>query len=558
MSYPVSGPATIGTTSTITQLNGNVVLADTTTTAGDMIYADISNNMVRLAPGTAGQFLQTNGAGSSPTWATNVGALQYDAIVSTSGAAGTYPLLSTAISAGKTKIFIQSGTYNETSQVVLPTGVKITGQQASNTIITATGLSSPLLFYDGSGGIAQSAGTISISNGTSSVTGSGTTFTALSPGNFILIAGIFYTIGNVTSNTALTITELYRGRSLVGSPYVAYGMTQGPRIEEVSLVNISSSSSGLSIKGVSRCLLRNMTVQGFNNNILISQATSVQLELTLARSGLGSGITFTDVYNSAIKTVGCANNAVNGLLMNGSTFNIICSQLISNNNGSHGVLVSSATNVVNIIDSIVENNAADGINTSSTTSNINVVSCSVYKNAVGINCGGTANAYTCNVVTYNTSHGIVCGGNDLVSANTVAFNGGNGISASNSSNNAITANTIHDNTGDGVAVSALTQRCTITGNTIYDQGGNGITISTGNNGDNTVTGNVCYSNVGIGISVSSSSCILSSNRCTGNNIGISINAQADSTIVSSNNARTNTTSTLVNNGTNTSLTGNLT
>lgn len=37
--------------------------------ANDIIYASSATQLARLAAGTAGQVLQTNGAGSAPTWA---------------------------------------------------------------------------------------------------------------------------------------------------------------------------------------------------------------------------------------------------------------------------------------------------------------------------------------------------------------------------------------------------------------------------------------------------------------------------------------------------------
>ena len=46
----------------VTQTVGKV------TTQGDMLYASSANALARLAPGTAGQLLQTNGSGAAPTW----------------------------------------------------------------------------------------------------------------------------------------------------------------------------------------------------------------------------------------------------------------------------------------------------------------------------------------------------------------------------------------------------------------------------------------------------------------------------------------------------------
>ena len=68
MSYRINGPTEIGDTATLNTVNGDVTLADITTTHGDIVYADGSNNLARVAPGTVGEVLQTNGSGASPSW----------------------------------------------------------------------------------------------------------------------------------------------------------------------------------------------------------------------------------------------------------------------------------------------------------------------------------------------------------------------------------------------------------------------------------------------------------------------------------------------------------
>ena len=66
LSAPVSiGQGGTGQTSAVTAFNALSPL----TTQGDVLYFDGTNN-ARLGPGTAGQFLQTQGGGANPVWAT--------------------------------------------------------------------------------------------------------------------------------------------------------------------------------------------------------------------------------------------------------------------------------------------------------------------------------------------------------------------------------------------------------------------------------------------------------------------------------------------------------
>jgi len=76
MAYRINGPTEIGDSPTaLNTIRGNVNLIDITTTWGDLVFADTSNNLTRLAPGTAGQILQTNGAGADPSWVTSSASL---------------------------------------------------------------------------------------------------------------------------------------------------------------------------------------------------------------------------------------------------------------------------------------------------------------------------------------------------------------------------------------------------------------------------------------------------------------------------------------------------
>ncbi len=64
--------------------------------------------------------------------------------------------------------------------------------------------------------VVAGAGTITTTNGTNTITGTGTNFTVLNPGDPILINGVAYIVQNVNSNTSLTLTKLYTGLTATG------------------------------------------------------------------------------------------------------------------------------------------------------------------------------------------------------------------------------------------------------------------------------------------------------------------------------------------------------
>lgn len=64
--------------------------------------------------------------------------------------------------------------------------------------------------------LVAGAGTIATTAGSNTITGTGTNFTVLNPGDPILINGVAYVVQSVASNTSLTLTKLYTGPSASG------------------------------------------------------------------------------------------------------------------------------------------------------------------------------------------------------------------------------------------------------------------------------------------------------------------------------------------------------
>jgi hypothetical protein len=94
------------------------------------------------------------------------------------------------------------------------------------------------------------AGTISVSNGSATVTGSGTAFTDWGPGDRILLPDTnWYTISAVASATSLTITENYPGSNASGESYSLRLTNYQVRL----MVGESSGSSGADVHCEGKC-----------------------------------------------------------------------------------------------------------------------------------------------------------------------------------------------------------------------------------------------------------------------------------------------------------------
>ena len=101
---------------------------------------------------------------------------RYDAIVDSSGN-GDYTSIFSAFNDGNQRVLVIPGTYTETSTIQIPDGGHLIGATIDGVNVT---LSGSVRIESDAGSAVESAGTISITNSTSSVTGSGTSFTNLS------------------------------------------------------------------------------------------------------------------------------------------------------------------------------------------------------------------------------------------------------------------------------------------------------------------------------------------------------------------------------------------
>lgn len=142
-------------------------IAGITPSQGDVIYRNASN-WVRLAAGTAGQFLSTGGAGANPSWAS--GALaSYDAIVASSG--GNYTTLGAAIAAASSgwRILVLDSTTETGAINTALNNLFITGASRTSSVVN---LGANDIHFSGTGNTIANLG-FNVSNGASRVRSSG-------------------------------------------------------------------------------------------------------------------------------------------------------------------------------------------------------------------------------------------------------------------------------------------------------------------------------------------------------------------------------------------------
>jgi hypothetical protein len=92
-------------------------------------------------------------------------------------------------------------------------------------------------------------GTISVSNGATAVTGSGTAFTQAFAGSLLIADGNVVPISVISSDTALTISEAWPGTTLSGAAYSIVLISQAHSLSAQNQQRLQELLNALELKG---------------------------------------------------------------------------------------------------------------------------------------------------------------------------------------------------------------------------------------------------------------------------------------------------------------------
>lgn len=195
---------------------------------GDILSHN-SSDLTRLAISENNYVLTADSsADTGLTWSPNT--KPFSAIVAAGSA--DYSLISEAFAAGATSVFVKAGTYTETGNIVIPNSGKIIGEPGS--VIDFSNLYSISNVF----GSRETGGSISISNSSSIVTGTGTSFLNISIPASLEISGIFYSVSAINNNTELILAETYLGTTINNSDYVLQN-TANIEIQDLKFINMA-------------------------------------------------------------------------------------------------------------------------------------------------------------------------------------------------------------------------------------------------------------------------------------------------------------------------------
>jgi hypothetical protein len=405
----------------------------------------------------------------------------FQAVVDSNGG-GIYTSIAEAFSDGNISVFVRNGTYIEANEIKLPSGGQLIGESFGSVIIVGK------ISIDGSNGIKETAGTVSISNVTNQVVGVGTTFTNLNAGNHILISNNFIPILSIEDDTHLTLARTYFGKTVSNDTYLAQNIYIGCQVSNLILTN--SSSIGLYIRATKHTVINKVTsMQSNSHNFMIEDsADSIFNTIVGSDSVTGSGICCKNSTDILFQVCNIFNNNLAGISLDTGCNFVVFNSCSSSSNNGEGIYLKNSSSEIVVKDCLFKRNNSHGMNIETNITYLLISNCICHDN----NGDGIYNLSTyCNI-----------------NGNISRLNNGNGITVDNESN--IIGNTCYSNSSDGINI--LGDDSNLSGNITSLNLNDGLKIK-GNN--NSINGNVLKNNTNNGINLEATS---NKNNTVGNQI----------------------------------------
>lgn len=333
-------------------------------------------------------------------------------------------------------------------------------------------------------------GTLTFTEGSTTLTGSGTLFTTeLVIGDFVKGAdNQYYEVVTISSNTAAVLYQKYPSSTQSGVSSYKMGVTStgaaAGSTTQVQAISASGSSTSSRLKISGGWDLASQTQTGVTN---FRQLHS----------------TFANRWGYALYATGKSYTEIDK-----------CNFFRYN----YGIYYAPSSNYNTIITATCNSNSNTGI-TISSSSYTTIITATCNSNSTGITLSSssynTITTATCNsnnygIYLYSSSN------NNTITTATCISNNSSGIYLSASSNNTITTATCNSNNSTGITIASSSNNTTITTATCNSNGSYGITIAQSSN--NTITTATCNSNsYGISLNLSSNNTITTA-TCNSNNI----------------------------------------
>lgn len=287
---------------------------------------------------------------------------------------------------GRGTVLIRNGTHKVNYDIVLKSSVYLKGENAESAIID---------FQSGSyqikaeGSNAYSAGTVTVNNNSTTVTGAATSWlTYTQAGMYILLGGLWYPIANVGADTTITLAIPYAGESIAGGAYVVAVPIYDVKVQEMVIknsatsalkfrymtegwcfdLNVQTSLVGIDIDDSSQISMNQCDFLYNYDHIQCTNAHYMSWDYCSAVDAItGHGYALDTVTFSVFNGAFSLNNAGDG--MNLTSCKTLRIDGAFNENGGQGIEFIATNNKIYVKTSAIENNASDGVKLTATSDN---------------------------------------------------------------------------------------------------------------------------------------------------------------------------------------------
>lgn len=319
---------------------------------------------------------------------------------------------------------LQNGIHKPNNNLTMHDNVYLSGQNAESTIIDFASQAYGICIL---GSNNYSTGTVSVTNNSQTIEGSGTTWTSAMVGRKIMLNGLWYAISAFTDADTITIAAPYGGVTLSGATYMIATTIEDVKVSDLSVKG--SAGSAITVLYGNEYWSRDVRIQtsviGLNQDYC-SNTTAIALDFVACYSALdfdnvhytvinesgsldaltGDGFNLNACTNSSINSCFILNSAANGISFTDCDSIAVNSGVAVENGGKGMELVSGNSSIISTTFK-AKNNASDGIKLTATSDECEFIGCRAEANGgYGINIAAATdnnNTITSNILKNNVS-----------------------------------------------------------------------------------------------------------------------------------------------------------
>lgn len=303
-------------------------------------------------------------------------------IISIAPGADIQKAIDAVYNSGGGTVVLLTGTHICEVDISLPANVTLRGETIG-TVLDFNGSNHGIVI---SGTPTSVTGTISVTNGSATVTGSGTAFGAEIVGLGLFIDGAWNYVLSVDSATSLTLESEYSGPTQSGLSTVAADVLLYPSIRQLIVQN--SAGTGISISycfqpiftdfNVYDCAIgissnysefnyfNNWSVFGCGTGLAFTETYSCSIFSFLVGNCTGDGFTWTNAGDSSVVDFSIKNVSGNGMTLTNCDA-LTCMTFTIQDNTGKGIELVSTSDDNQFVGGKINRNGSDGIKLTATS-----------------------------------------------------------------------------------------------------------------------------------------------------------------------------------------------